>query len=387
MCQIAIPTPKPDDEFEVPEEQAETSISEPESPPIAATSDAKEETVAESVAPDVPITIVPVNAPENNTSKDVSIPSPSEEGNLPAKTVVEKSPEMPVEEPTIPAEPSTHGMLPSGSPAVGDLRAEDADDIPRTQTESSKPLVAENTPASAAIEENGAPSVVKQAHTLGPVIPVISDSSPDQISASPNTEHIPREPVLPGRPEMDRTPIATTHNDAVRESTSAHQPKEATPVSTHDSSDHVPLPTSDDLAAHPSETKLDTSAEPQISVLSEKTSLEPEIATTKTSSSPLATVVESSNGSATITEEKAPQTNGHSEPTAPVVEKPTAPVAPSTPTKATGKQSFPSSSSPNSSPSSSRFGTESSRKKRTSFIGKLKQVFSHHDKDKIKEQK
>jgi hypothetical protein len=105
-----------------------------------------------------------------------------------------------------------------------------------------------------------------------------------------------------------------------------------------------------------------------------------------------APVEEPANGSLPAVVEEKPKTNGHTvAPTAPVAAEAKKPEAqrPSTPVKS-GKHTFPTSGSPstsaNNSPSSSKVGTAASRKKRTSFIAKVKQIF-HHDKDKEKEKK
>ncbi|KAF9569397.1 hypothetical protein CPC08DRAFT_624012, partial [Agrocybe pediades] len=68
---IAIPTPKPGEEFNVPggqESVPNTADLPPESAPSTATVDASTpESLPSPIAPRVPIMIVPVNAPENNT--------------------------------------------------------------------------------------------------------------------------------------------------------------------------------------------------------------------------------------------------------------------------------------------------------------------------------
>lgn len=120
------------------------------------------------------------------------------------------------------------------------------------------------------------------------------------------------------------------------------------------------------------------------------TKAEPSSAVAPTEAAPQPTVEpvsEKVNGSAPVVETEKPTTNGHSTTTATPAaveeKKSEAPAPPTTPTKAS-KHSFPSSGSPSSSPSSSKFNTTGSRKKRTSFIAKVKHLFSH---DKEKEEK
>ncbi|TFK43257.1 hypothetical protein BDQ12DRAFT_709079 [Crucibulum laeve] len=272
-----------------------------------------------SVAPDVPISIVPVNAPENNTiSLALSSPVPKEEAIgavspsifSPAIDPVDKDAAPVADIPPTQEEPSTHAAVvaetsEAETPAVGGLGSTAESDVPSPKSKAAEIAVVEpvSEPAAAAPVEVKAEEPVVS-------VPVETKTEEPKVAAGQPTAPAPESPKA---------------EEAVAETPS---PKAAPPAP-------LPLPTP--------------------------------------TTPPKA--------------EEKPVTNGHSSPRASASSPPSTPSkekaaevsSPNTPSTPT-KRFFPRrSESPSISGSPS--GTVSSRKKRNSIFGKVKELFHHEKKE------
>lgn len=355
---IAVETPKPDGKFVVPEPEhpAEPVAAVPmfeEKPPIPEQPQA---------APIVPISIIPVNASENNL---IPVETP--------KDVIVSTSDAPQEE------ISSHMALPELTSSPPPTAVEVSSAI--TETAPAAEAAAQPPTAAATLSEPEPPIVVTE-EVAAPPQSIVEPSVQTENTSIP--VDIPPEVIsLPPPAAAEPEPAVTQY---VADATPESKPEELAILSVPvDSTAPVAELPPDVMSKPPTATVL----EPEPAAVPEPPALpaaeplaapEPE---TTTAPKPEETSVVP-NGAASSdppAEAAAPSTPTPSAPATPAAS------APSTPAK-NSQHAFPSSESPasDSSPSSSpssKFSTSGSRKKRTSIFGKisLKGIFGH-DKEK-----
>ncbi|KAJ7047673.1 hypothetical protein C8F04DRAFT_17194 [Mycena alexandri] len=351
--QVAVEAPKPDAQFNVPE------------PPLADTPIAAPEP---TMAPVVPISIVPVNADENNTSASAT------------ETQVAAEPSQPVET------PSTHTPAPPFDALQAPAPLADAPSVPEVVVETVVPET-KNIEAPAPSELPVSPSSEPPT-----VSAVVSEPTPEPAAISPVVSEPTPEPAATSVVVSEPTPEPAATSAVVSEPT----PDPAAPSTVV--SEEPPEPASTMIFGQESKT-------PQVAVAeapSEPTTTE--VAASEPISEPAVAAVSPEPASASpvpvidpvatpaATEVAKPSTNGAAPTSTPKdVSSPSTPAAsaPTTPAKKNG-HAFPSSGTESLSSSTanspSKFGTVGSRKNRKSIFGKIKGIFGN-DKDKEEKEK
>ncbi|PPR02490.1 hypothetical protein CVT24_002039 [Panaeolus cyanescens] len=154
---IAIPTPKTDETFKLPEgqEPKAADLSPPESPSLETSS----ESPVSPVAPIVPIMIVPVNAPENNTiPRETFTPDIDSNVQIPVISKVSSPPAVVETHASDKENPSTLATV--DKVLTAETAATEQSVVPGTTNVESVPATAETLLAPAIAEEVPAPIVV-----------------------------------------------------------------------------------------------------------------------------------------------------------------------------------------------------------------------------------